>query len=98
MKDYYQILGVTEDASDEDIKKAYKDLALKYHPDKSSGTEKQFKEVSEAYEVLSDPNKRRQYDNIGKAGGFPNMKDLWESFHGQSPNMPMQGAHARADL
>jgi molecular chaperone DnaJ len=75
MKDYYQILGVAKDASEDDIKKAFRKLAQKYHPDKKGGDEAKFKEVSEAYAVLSDKNRRAQYDMGGQsfggqAGGF----------------------------
>ncbi len=66
MKDYYQILGVSRDASPEEIKKAYYKLAHKYHPDKESGDEKKFKEINEAYQVLSDKEKRAQYDRFGR--------------------------------
>jgi DnaJ-class molecular chaperone len=68
-KDYYKILGVEKGASEEDIKKAYRKLAHKYHPDKTGGDEAQFKEVSEAYSVLGDKNKRQQYDTFGSAAG-----------------------------
>ncbi|MCF8025136.1 MAG: DnaJ domain-containing protein [Desulfobacteraceae bacterium] len=67
-KDYYKILGVDKNASQDDIKKAYRKLAMKYHPDHSSGSkenEEKFKEISEAYAVLSDPEKRKQYDTYG---------------------------------
>jgi curved DNA-binding protein len=66
-QDYYQILGVSRDASAEDIKKAYRRLARKYHPDvsKEAGAEERFKEVAEAYEVLRDPEKRAAYDQLG---------------------------------
>jgi molecular chaperone DnaJ len=71
MKNYYQILGVTKAASDDDIKKAFRKLAQKYHPDKKGGDEAKFKEVSEAYSVLSDTKRRAEYDTYGKtfAGG-----------------------------
>lgn len=67
-KDYYQTLGVDKKATQSDIKKAYRKLALKYHPDKNEGNaaaEAKFKEVSEAYEVIGDPEKRKKYDELG---------------------------------
>jgi curved DNA-binding protein len=70
-KDYYAALGVARGASDEDIKKSYRKLALQYHPDRNKGdkkAEEKFKELSEAYAVLSDKQKRAQYDQIGAAG------------------------------
>lgn len=67
-KDFYDILGVKKDASVEDIKSSYRKLAHKYHPDKQGGDADKFKEVSEAYQVLSDPKKRAQYDQFGAAG------------------------------
>src|SRR3989339_777572 len=72
-KDYYQLLGVAKNASEDEIKKAFRKLAHKYHPDKKGGDEKKFKEVSEAYTVLSDKKKRAEYDTYGKtfAGGGP---------------------------
>ncbi|KAI0264357.1 hypothetical protein BC834DRAFT_882627 [Gloeopeniophorella convolvens] len=69
--DYYKLLGVSKDASDEDLKRAYKRMALKWHPDRNSGSEeasKKFKEISEAFEVLSDKNKRAVYDQFGEDG------------------------------
>src|SRR3990167_7491244 len=69
MKDYYKILGVNKDASEEEGKKAFRKLAHVYHPDKSGGNEAKFKEASEAYSVLSDKKKRAQYDAFGSVGG-----------------------------
>ncbi len=82
-KDYYKILEISSNANLEDIKKAYRKLALKYHPDKTKGdkeSEKHFKEINEAYRVLSDPAKRRQYDQFGQTfegaagGGFSGFR------------------------
>ena len=69
-KDYYKILGITKGASEDDVRKAYRKMALRYHPDKnkSAGAEEKFKEVAEAYEVLSDKKKRDIYDNYGEEG------------------------------
>mgnify|MGYP003394117623 CR=1 len=69
MKDYYKILGINKDASEEEVKKAFRKLAHAHHPDKSGGNEAKFKEASEAYSVLSDKKKRAQYDSMG-SGGF----------------------------
>jgi len=89
-EDYYKILGVARSASEEEIKSAYRKLALTYHPDRSPGNseaEKKFKEASEAYEVLRDPEKRRLYDAYGHEGlersgfqGFANVDDIFMSF------------------
>lgn len=75
-RDYYEILGLAKNATDEEIKKAYRKLAMKYHPDRnpdSKGAEDKFKEAKEAYEMLSDAQKREAYDRFGHAGVDPNM-------------------------
>lgn len=90
-RDYYEILGVAKNADDAEIKKAYRKLALKYHPDKNpddASAEDKFKEAAEAYEVLSDSQKRAQYDRFGHAGmngggfggGGMNMDDIFSQF------------------
>ena len=69
-RDYYEILGVSRSASNDEIKKSYRKLAMKYHPDKNSGdskSEKKFKEISQAYEILKDPQKKSAYDQYGHA-------------------------------
>ena len=79
-KDYYGVLGVPRDASDTDIKKAYRKLAMQYHPDRNPGKEtwanEKFKEINEAYGVLGDPEKRKQYDQFGTVG---NLGDIFGS-------------------
>jgi len=77
-RDYYEILGLAKNASEDDIKKAYRKLAMKHHPDRNQGdqakkSEEKFKEAKEAYEMLSDPQKRAAYDQYGHAGVDPNM-------------------------
>ena len=69
--DYYKILGVFKNASADDIKKAFRRKAHEYHPDKGSGNADKFKEINEAYQVLSNPEKRKQFDQFGDA--FSNM-------------------------
>jgi len=95
-KDYYKVLGIDKNASVDDIKKAYRKLALKYHPDKNGDEEsaQKFKEINEAYQVLSDPQKRKQYDSFGVAGvgggtgfggqgfGFDGMNVDFSAFEG----------------
>lgn len=88
-RDYYEVLGVSKDADDSTIKKAFRKLAMKYHPDVSEekGAEEKFKEINEAYEVLSDPEKRKMYDRFGHAGangqggfggqGFQGFEDIF---------------------
>src|SRR4051812_9111642 len=92
-RDYYEILGIAKNASDEDIKKAYRKLAIKYHPDKNPDdkqAEEKFKEAAEAYEVLSNADKRQRYNQFGHAGvsgsaggfggGGMNMDDIFSQF------------------
>lgn len=90
-RDYYEVLGVSKNADEAEIKKAYRKLALKYHPDKNpddTAAEEKFKEAAEAYEILSDPQKRAQYDRFGHAGmgsagfggGGMNMDDIFSQF------------------
>ncbi|MBX9959251.1 MAG: molecular chaperone DnaJ [Burkholderiaceae bacterium] len=78
-RDFYEVLGVPKNASEEEIKKAYRKLAMKYHPDRNQGdsaktAEEKFKEAKEAYEMLSDPQKKAAYDQYGHAGVDPNMR------------------------
>jgi molecular chaperone DnaJ len=95
-KDYYKILGVDKGASAEEVKKAFRKLAHQHHPDKASGNEVKFKEINEAYQVLSDTNKRAQYDrfgsdfaqNAGGRGGFQGFEGF-AGFGGQGFNVNM---------
>ncbi|MDD4107990.1 MAG: molecular chaperone DnaJ [Prolixibacteraceae bacterium] len=94
-RDYYEVLGVSRDATADEIKKAYRKMALRYHPDKNPGdkeSEEKFKEAAEAYEVLRDPNKKQRYDQFGHAGmggaaggaggfsGFSDIEDIFSAF------------------
>ena len=92
-RDYYEVLGVSKGAASDEIKKAYRQQALKYHPDKNPGdteAEEKFKDAAEAYEVLSDPQKRQKYDQFGHAafqnggaggfGGGMTMEDIFSQF------------------
>jgi molecular chaperone DnaJ len=112
-RDYYEILGVSRNASDDEIKKAFRRLAKQYHPDanKEQGAEGRFIEINEAYEVLSDPQKRTAYDRFGHAGldgvgagfsdfaGFSSLNDLFETFFtGTAGTHRRTGPQRGADL
>jgi len=113
-RDYYEVLGVHRGCTEEEIKAAYRRLAKQYHPDvnKEPGAEERFKEINEAYEVLSDPQKRAAYDRFGHAGleggpggmgGFADfgIEDIFESFFGgmrAAQREPQRGADLRYDL
>src|SRR3954463_9797381 len=78
-RDYYEVLGLAKNASEDDIKKAYRKLAMKHHPDRNQGdgakkSEEAFKEAKEAYEILTDAQKRAAYDQYGHAGVDPNLR------------------------
>merc|ERR1711936_598989 len=93
-KDYYKVLGVPRGASDEEVKKAYRKLALKYHPDKNqtAGAEEKFKEIGEAYDVLSDSKKKQIYDQYGEEGLKGGMGNSGGGGGGGMPNFgPGQG-------
>jgi molecular chaperone DnaJ len=111
-EDYYSILGIDRNATNQDIKKAFRKLAFKYHPDHNSDTdsEQKFKEVNEAYEVLSDPHKRANYDRYGHAGtegifgrgfdnfGFGGLGDIFDAFFGGAATVTRQAPRRGADL
>jgi molecular chaperone DnaJ len=115
-RDYYEVLGVPRNASPDEIKKAFRRLARQHHPDvnKDEGSSEKFKEVNEAYEILSDADKRQAYDRFGHAGinqgaqgfsGFGGFGDIFEEFfagfggmRGETRNAPRRGADLRFDL
>jgi len=109
-RDYYEVLGVARDATEDEIKKAYRRLAMQYHPDRNPGdkvAEEKFKEASEAYAVLSDPEKRAQYDRYGTVGapagfadpGFGTLfEDLFEGFFSTGPRTRRTRAVRGEDL
>ncbi len=112
-RDFYEVLGIPRSASDDEVKKAYRKLAFQYHPDRNHepGAEDKFKEINEAYEVLSDANKRAAYDRFGHAGGeglfsrgfegfeFGGFGDIFEAFFGgmtsAAHRVPQRGADLR---
>jgi len=111
-RDYYEILGIDRDASDEEIKRAFRKLAFKYHPDHNHEDEagEKFKEVNEAYEVLSDPEKRATYDRFGHGGAeglfgqgfegfnFGGFGDIFDAFFGATATATRQAPQPGADL
>jgi len=115
-RDYYEVLGVARNATDEEIRKAFRKLAFQYHPDHNhdDGAERKFKEVNEAYEVLSDADKRAAYDRFGHGGAegffgrgfdgfdFGGFGDIFDAFFGGAATAtrqaPQQGADLRAEI
>jgi len=110
-RDYYKVLGVPRNATDEEVKKAFRKLAFQYHPDRNGqkGAEEKFKEINEAYQVLSDPEKRTTYDRYGQVSaeswhGFDlgGLGDIFESFFGgaatASQRVPRKGADLQTSL
>jgi len=111
-RDYYEVLGIDRNATDEKIKRAFRKLAFKYHPDHNhdDGAEQKFKEINEAYEVLSDPDKRAAYDRFGHAGSegifgqgfegfnFGGFGDIFDAFFGGTTTRTRQAPQQGADL
>jgi molecular chaperone DnaJ len=110
-RDYYEVLGVSRNASPEDIKKAFRKLAFQHHPDRNNedGAEEKFKELNEAYEVLSDNNKRQNYDRFGATGAedmfggfsgadFGGLGDIFEAFFGGAATTTRRGPRRGQDL
>ena len=111
-RDYYEVLGIARSATDEEIKRAFRKLAFKYHPDRNrdDGTEERFKEVNEAYEVLSDSDKRTAYDRFGHGGAggifgrgfegfnFGGFGDIFDAFFGGTTTATHQAPQQGADL
>jgi len=105
-RDYYEVLGVSRDANDNDIKKAFRKLAFQYHPDHNKGSDaaEKFKEISEAYQVLSDSEKRDTYNRYGRIdvggmegfSGFGGLGEIFESFFGGFNGTPFGGARSRS--
>jgi curved DNA-binding protein len=101
-KDYYEMLGVGKNASDEEIKRAYRKLAMKYHPDRNQNkkeAEERFKELNEAYAVLSDKEKRKQYDTFGKEGFHQrfSQEDIFRGFDFEDIFSSLFGGRARRE-
>ena len=114
-QDYYDVLGLPRNASPDDIKKAFRRLAMRYHPDRNQdgGAEARFKEVNEAYEVLSDPDRRAMYDRFGHAAaqggdnpfarnfegfGFGGLGDIFDAFFGGAGSRTQRGPARGADV
>ncbi len=111
-KDLYEVIGISRDASEDDIKKAFRQKARQYHPDnKETGNEEHFKEINQAYEILSDPDKRAIYDRYGLSGlrstfgdsqefdfGFGDLNDIFSQFFGETRGRRSTGPERGADI